>query len=715
MKAIKTRLALGLCFSFVASAPALASSDIQESCTWWSKYCALTSPPVLGVNTDTRDNLFRLMDKHKEATPQTADGQIHSRERQDPTLISTGYPISSAETPTLPDALMVQLASLGLEPQAVIDATKHQYEEENRFVSRNQETLSGFFAALIAETTLTPEQRHALATARLAVNGSAEAQATLAAIEAAEGTPAEDFRAYLLAANQFYAGDYPQADAQFSALKSRSQPWIAETASYMLMRNALNASTQNARSEYGSFDAEKADRAQATRAKEAADAYLQQWPEGQYADSTRGMQRRINWYLQDWNALAIQYEQALSQANSEDALWALVAESDNKLISKDTFWNSSYFVSAPDAPLLTFVQTLRLMRSMDCDGRAPCIDEEYLNSLKADFARHQRLDLWNYLRLRLAFIHQDYATLARDIPPAKTLSDNNILQFSEQVLRVDSLMEQKQWPAARDGWKHLTSLSKDREQLRLLQGNLAAALVFNDEAAAVFAADSPVTWLSYRSLVLKTRATMPLLRQRAIEGASTEERTIALHTLLVRDLMTGRYSDWLEDKKQIAAITPPVIGEAFNDVNVSVFNWAGTDKTHAYYCASLESTVTTLAGKPGDAHALNCLAEFFHQTQARVDTDIERGANVALDAATGGVQPEAPRMLALYQRVINAPKAEPEEKSYALYRAIRCYAPSGYNSCSNESVDKSVRKEWFRQLKTSYPGSVWAQDLKYYW
>lgn len=715
MNAIKTRLALSLYLCFTASVPALASSDIEQSCTWWGRDCALFSPPVFEVTNDTRDNLYRLLAKPKETGPSPANSEVHSRERVDATPLVPHSVASSPETPTLPGKLMEQIAALGLEPQAVIDATANQDEEENRFVSRSQENLSGFFAALIAEPALTAEQRHALALARLAVNADAQAQVRIEALDATDGTPAQGFRTYLLAANQFYAGDYPAAEAHFSTLKTNSQPWLAETASYMLMRNALNASTLNARSRYGSFEVEQVDKAQAERAKEAANAYLQSWPEGLYADSARGMLRRINWYLQDWDALAAQYEQALVNASDDNELRDLVAESDNKLVSRDIFQNNSHFVSAPDAPLLTFVQTLRLMRNIDCDGRAPCVDEEHLNTIKADFARHQRLDLWNYLRLRLAFIKQDYATIQRDISPATSLSAENRLQFSEQVLRVDSLMEQKEWQTARDGWKQLLSLSKDHEQQRLLQGNLAAALVLNDEVAAVFAADSPITWLRYRSLVLKTKGTDLLLRQQVTEASSKEERTIALHTLLIRDLMAGYYSDWLVDKKRIDTITPPVIDEAFSDVSLNVFNWAGTDNAHSYYCTSLESIVTTLSGKPEDAHALNCLAEFFHQTRARVALDNERWTNVALDVATQNTLPDVPKMLALYQRVIDDPKAEPEDKSYALYRAINCYAPSGYNSCSNERVDKAVRKSWFTQLKNRYPGSVWAQDLKYYW
>lgn len=75
----------------------------------------------------------------------------------------------------------------------------------------------------------------------------------------------------------------------------------------------------------------------------------------------------------------------------------------------------------------------------------------------------------------------------------------------------------------------------------------------------------------------------------------------------------------------------------------------------------------------------------------------------------------APSRLKLYQAVMANPKAEPEDKSYALYRAINCYAPSGYNGCDDQELPKSMRQAWFNTLKQRYGNSVWAKSLKYYW
>ncbi|MEX1761246.1 hypothetical protein WMQ20_32220, partial [Escherichia coli] len=193
---------------------------------------------------------------------------------------------------------------------------------------------------------------------------------------------------------------------------------------------------------------------------------------------------------------------------------------------------------------------------------------------------------------------------------------------------------------------------------------------------------------------------LDLLRQQAVQGPNSEERTIALHTLLLRDLTENRFDDWLNDKKLINTITSPVIGDAFNDVDLSVFGWNGDAAEAGYICRSLDDTVTVLSKNAGDAHALNCLGEFFRDTGAQVNLWKDNAGNDALEDA---ISLEHPRgqydRQQYYQQIITSSKAESEDKSYALYRAIMCYAPSGMNDCGGESVDKLQRKGWFTLLK----------------
>ena len=67
------------------------------------------------------------------------------------------------------------------------------------------------------------------------------------------------------------------------------------------------------------------------------------------------------------------------------------------------------------------------------------------------------------------------------------------------------------------------------------------------------------------------------------------------------------------------------------------------------------------------------------------------------------------------QDVIANAKAPKTDKTYALFRAINCYAPAGYNSCGGQDVAPAVRKAWFRQLKSGFADTQWGKSLQYYW
>lgn len=715
----KSRIALTVLASLTASFQTFASSDIQD-CLWGSKDCFIVSPPVLDVANDTRDNLLRLVSEKK---PITLSSQPLPQDITRSRAFYFGYHDQAASAPAGPAAtlpaqtspLVAQFAALGIEPAVLETAKISQGEEDNRHISNSLETVSLFYTALLADTSLSVEQRQALAMARLALSDNPEFHQQAEALNFPEGSAARAFRDYLLAASDFYQGNYPAATAAFITLQTSKQPWVAETASYMQMRTALNQSSQNASGEYGDFDVKKIDKIAAGQARTAALAYLSAWPKGQYVLSTQGMMRRIDWYLEEWDTLAARYELALEEAKTNDEMVALIAENDQKLQSKDQSGDAP-FISAPAAPLLTFTQTLRLMRSNECHPRLPCVDQAYLDALMPLFDQAHRLPLWHYLNLMQLFRTANYAAVIATVKPASALPAHDIVAFSEQVLYGDALMAQQQWPAARDHWTHLLTLTQDAEQQQFIQARLAAALVSGNEVAQIFAADSKVTNLRYRSLVLKTRATPDLLRQQVSTGPNNEERTIALHTLLVRDLAEARYGDWLQDRKLNQHITQPVVGDAFSDVQLSTFDWTGERTEKGYACPALETVVTQLNQQADNSHALNCLGEFFRTTNASVSTWTDSGGNGTLDNVVAtDKRPGQPDRQHYYQQVIGNSKAEPEDKSYALYRAVMCYAPSGSNDCGGKDVEKTQRQRWFTQLKKQYPGSTWANKLKYYW
>ena len=59
--------------------------------------------------------------------------------------------------------------------------------------------------------------------------------------------------------------------------------------------------------------------------------------------------------------------------------------------------------------------------------------------------------------------------------------------------------------------------------------------------------------------------------------------------------------------------------------------------------------------------------------------------------------------------------ATAQDKAYALFRAVKCYEPSGGNACGGVDARKSERKGWYNELKRQYPASRWAKELAYWW
>ncbi|MBJ9294955.1 hypothetical protein GHT40_11680 [Citrobacter werkmanii] len=711
----KTSLAVALC-SLLAGAPQAFASFDMEDCKWSDDSCLLKGTPTFNPENDSRDNLLRLLSQEKAFNlPVQSMPEDITRSRDfyfayHPQWDETAPQPASAPASAEDSPLSRQMAELNISAD---EANLNDAEHENRHVSNNTASVSQFFAALLADAALTAEQRQALAQARMGLFSGAtreQIESSLATIPT--DLPAQHYKRYLAAAASFYAGDYASAERDFTQLAKSDRPWLAETAQYMLMRTALNKSSQNSVGEYGDFDIAKINREDATQAQTLAQAYLQRFPQGQYADSTRGMLRRINWYLQAWPQLAGLYEQTLQQSTDAQQLRETVIEYDN--VYGMAFYDQSVLEAFPDAPQVSYIELLRALR-LDSNNK-PTLTQAQLDASKPVFEQSQKLPLWHNLQLNLWMATGNYAAIIQAVAPAQKLAPHDTLAFSEQVLYGEALMGQKKWTVARDFWQQLLKLGQDNEQRQYVQAKLAATLVYSGDVAAVFAPDSAVTNLRFRSQVLKTQATLEQLRQQAVHGPNNEERTIALHTLLVRDLTENRFGDWLKDKKLVSEIAPPVIGEAFNDVNLSTFDWNGDTAQAGYTCRSLNETVTVLSKKADDAHALNCLGEFFRTTQTHVDLWKNSAGNDVLEVAISRKNPfgQFDRQ-SYYQQVITSPTAEVEDKSFALYRAIMCYAPSGSNECGGEDVDKVQRKGWFTQLKTQYPGSPWAQKLKYYW
>jgi hypothetical protein len=187
--------------------------------------------------------------------------------------------------------------------------------------------------------------------------------------------------------------------------------------------------------------------------------------------------------------------------------------------------------------------------------------------------------------------------------------------------------------------------------------------------------------------------------------------------LLYKEVSRGRYGDFVKDVALVRADAPTegYTGGLSTTEPVPLGVFTQTTVLGDYGCGPLKETAAKLAKNPKASKPLLCLADFMRANgfdQNGLDTQPEAdqlGGTKSLFA--GG--PYA--RFDVYKTLIASDKTAPEDKAYALYRAVRCYAPAQINSCGGEDVPQEQRKAWFQQLKKRYPNSKWAKELQGYW
>ncbi len=512
------------------------------------------------------------------------------------------------------------------------------------------------------------------------------------------------YAAYIAGANAFYAGAFDQAEQVFDVLSDSPDPWLRETALYMIGRTELNHGMAGAFDQWGSLDRSKLDADEVKGAGESFDDYLKDYPHGRYAASARGLLRRVYWLEQDQAQLAEAYDRAFAGAEtpaSNVELAQLVLEVDNKLLIAADLDR----IKSP-----SLLAAIDLMRMRPIPGSSASDDDKnthlslaQLQAQKDRFASEP--DLYGYLLAAFHFYVDKHPQQVLELLPA-TSSSLDYLAFSRQTLRGFALEDSGHAEQAQQLWRQLLPLARQplqHEQLEL-------ALAMNQERAGqvdqVFAAGSPVQNEAIRIILLEQDASPELLRRQIKAPESSPKlRDAALYTLLYKELTRARYQDFQAD----LALLPAQPSEALKP-----FAAPGDKGDEGYACPSLRDVAATLQQQPGDGRALNCLAELVRlhgvndgQSGTPADGELGHGPS-AFPGATYA------RMNS-YLSVLTNKAAERPAKAYALYRVIHCYAPSGYNDCGGKDVPKDARKVMFQALKTEYADSPWAQKLKYYW
>ncbi len=538
----------------------------------------------------------------------------------------------------------------------------------------------------------------------------------------------KEFVSYFNGAAAFYAGEFERADEIFTGLNTADDQWVKETAAYMVGRNAINQAQLNSIDNYGSYDAEKVDVAVAETGRAAFEAYLKRYPNGRYAMSAKGLIRRALWLSRSWNALSKNYATSLAEVDvTQDTTRYLLQEADLKLL----------FVQKPDRaaitdPLLLAISDLERMRGYGNYEDQPYISRADIDAQAPLFKGQEAL--FSFIQANHAYyVAHDAKEILSLIPDAAQQDNFSYLEFSRQALRGMALAALKD-PNEPGFWREMLPGAKAIYQRPMVELGLAINLEKTGQVNEVFARDTVINDPMIRKILIGKVAGPALLkRQSSNPTASKSERSLALFTLLHKSLAYGRYDDFVQnvplaktDLSEYWSLWHVMSGD--EEAPSAVFRSGKVAED--YPCAPLATSVAALADNPKDIKARLCLGEFwrlngfddFYELDGypswQTAVDKQKEASL-LSPALGDSRSQFPGTKSnrhdFYTDIIANPKAQANDRAYALYRAVYCYAPGGYNSCGGKEVDKSRRQAWFNQLKRDYPDSEWAESLRYYW
>lgn len=529
----------------------------------------------------------------------------------------------------------------------------------------------------------------------------------------------QQLAAYLDGTNAFYRADFLTATKAFANASHSANPWLKETGLYMVGRAQLNAAQANV------FDNDSPTPSRARVTKVSLDAantvfrtYLKVYPQGRYATSATGLLRRVAWLGGNVTQQADLYGHALarwSPATSNVPLMQLANELDSKLL----FGSDLDAAQIQSPTVLATVDLLRMRTSDSSNSSRKPLTLDDLQAQKPRFANAPALYDYLLATWYVQIGHKPDAAL--ELLPQTPAVPLDYFGLSQQALRGFALEDSGQSDKARQLWRDLIPLAKfrfQREALELaLAINLEQAGLVND----VFADDSLVQNAALRAILLQGTASADLLRAQAQNQATGGAlRDTALYTLLYKELTRSHYADFIADAALVSGTPADPL---------KPFIAPGARNEDGYTCPSARDIATTLQQNPGNAKGLNCLADFvrLHPPAAGLESDpVPLWMRNASSSTATRVPPtlgKSPSQFAgkpyermsSYVAVMADAQADPNDRAYAFYRAIKCYAPSGSNDCGGKDVPKNTRKRWFDTLKATYPGNPWAQKLRYYW
>jgi hypothetical protein len=512
----------------------------------------------------------------------------------------------------------------------------------------------------------------------------------------------KDFLIYAAGASAFYNGEYVEALKNFKSLNQSANPWLKETSRYMVGRTLLNSAQRQAFGEWGDLQLKNVINEDLKGAEDAFNAYLQDFPSGTYAASARGLLRRVYWLGGDQSRLAEAYDNAFADSPKGNVtLSELVQESDQKLLG-------SVEINSIKSPQFLAIVDLMRMRSGSDDNPVakgtPALTLADLEAQQQRFAN--RPALYGYLLAAFHVFVDNKPEQALALLPSMPDTPLSYFSFSQQTLRALALESAKQFDEERKLLLRILPLAKLPLQSEQVQLELAKLDQRTGQVDRALAPGSPIQDKAIRMILVEYSASAPLLRQRIKDPKENADVIdAAIYTLLYKELTGGKYKDFQSDLALLPAHPSQILAP---------FVASGEDKSTAYHCPALSEVAAILERNRNDARSLNCVGELVrvhevHYGQDAAPPQTDLGAGDSSFPVTNYSRMDG------YLEVISDHHAESDARAYALFRAIRCYAPAGNNECGKQENPLATRKQWFQMLHREYADSVWAKSLKYYW
>ncbi|RYY79450.1 MAG: hypothetical protein EOO69_06725 [Moraxellaceae bacterium] len=702
-----------------------ASFDTYCSLNWSAQmkhYDICSNLPVLVPTNDNETNMRLLL----------ADKQLAKID------VPASTPSWTEQYGAVPfDASEFKLAISNAVPSQRQQSSKPEPYDAS-WISLTEERCRGNDAGTMAfinqvnkDTALKPAEKKFLITQRQAITPQCDNALTFIKMQPEWSALVRQYVSYINGTIAFYNGNYSAAQKIYGALMTVATPWIAETASYMQTRTAVENAYNTGLDEYGSASSAKIEKDVLTEAFDAITQYFKKYPKGQYSASARGLLRRLYWLGGQQRQLIDEFLWQFDHSQNPQFNLELmrVPEEINQRIFENRRFNLANFKD----PFFLATYDLMYMRKSSSEKYKPLS----WNALQAqqDYFRTQP-ELYHYLLAIHLFLVQnkpDQALnyLPKGNPPARL----TYLQLSQFVLKGRILEQTSHHDDAKTLWTVLLGSASAPYQHPMVELMLALNLQHSKDFAAFFTSGSLIQDSAIRAIIIKNAADANLLESVInSKSTSTQEKQAARFVLLYKTLNYQQYPQFVDALKYLPSNAAQYqASDSAKDTfktqpKFSVFLWKGTKINDQLSCPALSTLAQTLATKPTDEISLLCLGEFvrlsqFNWLNYNLESDYVDDDNHATDSRDlnrplgAGMRPFKGAAFSrgeVYKKIINT-SANDEIKVYALYRAINCYAPAGENDCGGEAVDKTVRQNWFNQLKQDYPDSQWTKEQKYFW